>query len=157
MQIVDVETGELAHQDASDSSAERWLPFRCGTYEVSNRGRVRNAQTGRLKSQFKLGAGYRGITFFKRQKASVHRLVAEAFLGPPAPGLEVNHIDGDKANNCVTNLEWITHSQNQRHAYRVLGTLKLNLPWPGGEANRAAKLTEHDVCCIRGLRDSGLA
>jgi HNH endonuclease/NUMOD4 motif-containing protein len=155
MQSDDVATTECFPQDASDSTFEVWRPIRCGSYEVSNLGRVRNAKTGRIKVQYRIGAGYRGVGLFRKEQASVHRLVAEAFLGLE-PGLEVNHIDGDKANNRVTNLEWVTHSTNQRHAYRVLGTLKLNLPWSRGEANCAAKLTDQDIVEIRDLRDSGL-
>lgn len=46
----------------------------------------------------------------------VHRLVAEAFLPPDETRYEVNHIDGNKSNNHVSNLEWATHSENHRHA-----------------------------------------
>ena len=49
----------------------------------------------------------------------VHRLVAEAFLGQPKPGFEVNHKDGNKLNNHVSNLEWVTHLENVQHAYRT--------------------------------------
>jgi DNA-directed RNA polymerase sigma subunit (sigma70/sigma32) len=48
----------------------------------------------------------------------VHRLVAEAFLGKPADANEVNHIDGNKENNNLDNLEWTTHSANLQHAYK---------------------------------------
>ena len=52
----------------------------------------------------------------------VHRLVALAWLGSTwFEGAEVNHRDGNKRNNCVTNLEWVTHQQNELHSYRVLG------------------------------------
>lgn len=56
------------------------------------------------------------------QSLLVHRLVALAWLtSTHAPGLEVNHKDGNKHNNHVANLEWVTHSENERHSYRVLG------------------------------------
>ena len=51
----------------------------------------------------------------------VHRLVAEHFIGPcPEPGMVVNHIDGDPFNNYVSNLEWATVSENNKHYHREL-------------------------------------
>ena len=54
----------------------------------------------------------------KRHKYSIHRLVALLFIDNPYNKKEVNHIDGNKLNNVVTNLEWVTSSENQLHAER---------------------------------------
>jgi hypothetical protein len=66
--------------------------------------------------------GYLSLTIYKngeRITRSVHRLVAEAFLGGPHPGFDVNHIDGDKTNNRIENLEWCTREENVQHAVRT--------------------------------------
>jgi DNA-binding NarL/FixJ family response regulator len=66
-----------------------------------------------------IGAGYRAIGIKhegRQQTFYVHRLVAEAFIQRPADCNEVNHLDGDKANNHVANLEWTTHARNLQHA-----------------------------------------
>ena len=57
----------------------------------------------------------------RRYVVRVHREVARAFLGPCPEGLEVNHINGDKADARVGNLEYLTHAENLKHAYRELG------------------------------------
>lgn len=53
------------------------------------------------------------------QKFRVNRLVLEAFVGPCPDGHESNHKDGIKSNNDSENLEWVTHSENVQHAYRL--------------------------------------
>lgn len=89
-------------------------------YSASNYGRIRNDATGRiLHTYFDSTRRYLTVTLHKDCKQvtqRVHRLIAEAFLGGPHPGLDVNHIDGDKTNNCIENLEWCTRAENARHA-----------------------------------------
>jgi len=91
-------------------------------YSASNYGRIRNDGTGRIM-RFQVNTrGYLSLTLRRdnRQETQmVHRLVAEAFLGGIHPGLDVNHIDGDKTNNCIENLEWCTREENVRHAVRT--------------------------------------
>lgn len=68
--------------------------------------------------------GYKVVILGGRVKPEnyyVHRLVAEAFCPNPEKKRCVNHIDGNKCNNAADNLEWVTYSENQLHAYRVLG------------------------------------
>jgi len=76
--------------------------------------------------------------------------VAQAFLPNPEEKPEINHKDGNKINNAVTNLEWATSSENNMHAFRVLGRQT-----PRGEQHGSAKLTADDVRQIRRLYATG--
>ena len=91
-------------------------------YEVSDCGRVRNTQTGKmLKAHEK--RGYMAVTLYghdRKLQTGVHRLVALAFLERDGKRQYVNHIDGDKKNNNLSNLEWVTASENMFHARAVL-------------------------------------
>lgn len=65
--------------------------------------------------------GYQIISLSKNKKRKtyrVHRLIAKTFIENPQNKKEVNHIDGNKSNNCISNLEWCTRSENQIHAYK---------------------------------------
>ena len=100
---------------------EKWLPV-VGyeeNYEVSDNGKVRNRKTKNEIVQTYIN-GYKRVNLWKENKYKsrrVHRLVAEAFIDNPLNKRTVNHIDGDKTNNNVDNLEWMTHSENNKHAY----------------------------------------
>ncbi len=91
-------------------------------YYVSNRGRVKNKKTGRVLKPCVSSWGYlrhtlslNGVTSVVR----VHRLMALAFIPNPENKPTVNHIDGNKTNNSLDNLEWATYSENNFHAYRI--------------------------------------
>lgn len=106
--------------DQTDFS--RFLPVTGyeGLYEVSDGGEVRNAATGRVLRTFQTRAGYLIVQLFKGgrgKNCKVHRLVAAAFIRPPEGEEQVNHIDLDKCNNHVSNLEWCTAHQNRDHFY----------------------------------------
>lgn len=107
-------------------------------YEVSNFGRVRSKERtvlqfghkqfytrvmkGRILKPRLQKSGYLLVWLSKDGNSkpfSIHRLVAECFVH--GHGKEVNHIDGDKLNNCAWNLEWVSRSENIKHAYSVLG------------------------------------
>lgn len=65
--------------------------------------------------------GYLQVVFADRKKHSVHRLVAHAFCDGYVSGKVVNHKNGIKTDNRASNLEWVTHAQNNQHAFSVLG------------------------------------
>lgn len=93
-------------------------------YEVSNKGRIRNSETEMILKIRPDKEGYLMVTLSinnVRTTKKVHRLVAGAFIENPNKLPQVNHKDGNHANNNVENLEWCTSSQNHYHAYRVLG------------------------------------
>lgn len=89
-------------------------------YEVSDSGEIRNKTTGRILCAFNDKDGYKGVHLNSNGAShtrKVHRLVASAFLEPDPIRDQVNHKNGDKADNRVSNLEWCTRSENTRHAY----------------------------------------
>ena len=134
---------------------ERWRPVPEweDLYEVSDQGSVR-----RLAPGHGIGAGYvltptrrgKGYTAVKLNREgqgttySVHILVMAAFVGPRPEGIQVNHRNGDKTDNRLSNLEYVTPKQNARHAIRngFKDVLK-------GERHGMSKLTADQVRAIR--------
>lgn len=114
---------------------EQWkdIPDYENYYQVSSLGRIRSldrvitrknkvAQTlkGQIKSNVINDNGYLTINLYKEGFAKcfkIHRLIALAFIKNPSGYSCVNHVDGIKTNNSISNLEWCSHAQNNKHAY----------------------------------------
>lgn len=114
-------------------------------YEVSDLGRVRRIETGLVLSP--AGQRYLYVCMTvkcKRHTKSVHKLVTRAFLGPTPDGHQVNHKDGNKKNNVLNNLEYVTRSYNIVHAHKVLKIRKAK-----GIHNGNGRFTDQQVWEIR--------
>lgn len=107
---------------------ESWVEIKdFPNYVVSNLGRVKNHKTGRVLKTTPNKGGYLSVKPCNEKRCVlkyVHQLVAFAFIGI-ANGLEINHIDGIKSHNSSNNLEYVTRSQNHKHAYDI-GLRKCN-------------------------------
>lgn len=149
---------------------EIWLPAKGyeGLAEVSNLGRFKILEkrvlqpAGRHPSPwwrvykerireakdnyFSVGVMVDGV----RKVENLHRVVAKTFIPNPEGLPEVNHIDGNKGNNRVDNLEWVTSKDNSLHSTRIL---KKNI----GSQNSASVLTEEDVYLIKRMIEEGVA
>jgi hypothetical protein len=124
---------------------ELWLPIKGyeGLYEVSNTGFVRSIKSDKvLKMENK--NGYFSVNLYKNGQVHkyVHRLVAQTFIDNPNNHQEVNHIDCNKHNNRVDNLEWCDRKQNLKHSYEH-GLKRY------GVLHGCHKLTDEDVTNIR--------
>lgn len=135
---------------------EIWKPIKdFPMYEVSNQGQVRSYQAGYshlLKPRIKHDYVYVHLYHEgKRHEVGVHVLVSEAFFGPRPDFYVCNHKDGIKGNNDISNLEWITKSDDLKHAY------KIGLRYPSFNFNRSgehtsrAKLKNGEVWLIKRL------
>lgn len=92
-------------------------------YQVSNFGNVKNIQRNRILKPWNNGNGYAYISLVKHGKTykfGLHRIVAQHFLSNSDSLPEVNHIDGDKFNNHIDNLEWCTRKDNALHMKAML-------------------------------------
>lgn len=108
---------------------EAWRQVDGYPYEVSDHGRVRRTVrrsgvwSGRILRQAFDGHGYPFVVLCRDGQAKqikVHKLVLAAFVGPrPSPKHQCNHRDGNKRNNVLANLEYVTASENVRHAWRT--------------------------------------
>lgn len=129
-----------------------------GLYAVSNKGRIKSLKrtvhhpingksnlSERLRTTNPSKDGYCHISLNKESIISsltVHRIVAKAFIPNPQNKPQINHINGVRNDNRVENLEWVTGSENVRHAFK-------NGLVPTGEQHKSSKLTEEQVLKIR--------
>lgn len=147
----------------TDLNIEIWHDIKNyeGYYQVSNFGNVKGLDRkittvygkqrllkGKMMKLVKDRDGYLTVKLSKNntlKHGKVHRLVAESFLDEISYKNEVNHIDGNKENNKIENLEWCTSSENRKHAVenRLLKVV--------GSENPMSKLNEENVTKIRAL------
>ena len=137
---------------------------RWGDYEVRENGDV-IALSGRKAGQklTKSGhvQGYHMVSLRQHDshrflKCYLHRVVAYHFIDNPDNLSEINHIDGNKQNNAVENLEWCTRVHNARHALETGLFDGIKILGAKGQTNPSAKLTEDDVQHIRWLATEGI-
>ena len=120
---------------------EEWQPVPSfPMYDASTLGRIRNREQRHLLQTWQDRYGYVQVRLSvdgQKKQVSVHRVVAEAFLGP-ANGMTVNHRDGDKLYNAVANLEYMTSAENIEHA-SISGFLR-------GPAERISEAKAREIC-----------
>jgi hypothetical protein len=154
------------------SQDELWKPVVGyeGLYEISSTGRILAPErlivpkagpqymkpSKNIKTQVS-NSGYCCVLLLKEGKYRnlfVHRLVANAFISNENKKPQVNHIDGNKQNNHVLNLEWNTPRENQKHAEAI--GLK-NYSYNSGSNNIFAKINQEKADLMRKLRKEGLS
>lgn len=123
-------------------------------YEINELGIIRSCKNKKIKSQYVGSTGYYMVTFSINNKSKpvrVHRLLALEFILNPDNKPCVNHKDGNKLNNSLDNLEWVTHPENMKHAF------KTGLVDNTGEKNGMSKLTEEQVKKIKLMLSDGIS
>lgn len=123
-----------------------WKQIKDYDYEVSLNGEVRRISNKQVKKPYLIHNGYWAVQLNingKRKGYLIHRLIAENFLPNPDNKPFVNHIDSDRTNNSLNNLEWCTHQENVIHSYKQGFSSNL------GSKNGFSKLNEELVKEIR--------
>lgn len=151
-----------------------------GLYQISNLGRVKSLKREvnikllnvgwakrevpeLIRKQIIYKNGYAGVQLHKQQRlhlSLIHRLVAKAFIPNPDNKPEVNHKNGNKLDNRVENLEWVTRAENDKHSRKILKNICGNKPKrvicvetgiiyeSTGEASRNTKAKQGAICCV---------
>ena len=138
------------------------IPEYEGIYAISDSGEVKRlcdaslgaVKAGRVLKPRPLKTGYLRINLCKNGTIKdflIHRLVLITFVSPPPfEKAQVNHINGNKSDNRIENLEWVTQSQNVQHSYDQLGH------HGRGETNHMTHFTKQDVLKIREMARGGM-
>lgn len=130
--------------------------YECG-YEININGDIYSTlrKVGKFhNAKINSKGGYIQIPLHKngiRKNHLLHRLVAKTFIPNPENKPEVNHINGDKKNNSVYNLEWITKSENQKHAYKTGLQRRIS-----GENSKSSKFKEYQIIDIKNKIKQGV-
>ena len=134
---------------------EKWKDVKGyeGIYKISSKGRLKRligplAKKERFLKVADNQSGYKFYTLCKNGKVKImyaHRIVAMAFIPNPKNKEEVNHIDGDRSNNNLRNLEWVTRSENHHHRYKVLKQRGVNYGKTGALNWRSKKVLQLDM------------
>lgn len=104
-----------------------------GLYQASNLGQIKSIQyfnhannksytRNKILKPIINEKGYYRVDLYKERKSKrfrIHRLIAKTFIPNPNNFPEVNHINGNKKDNCINNLEWCTHKHNMKEAYKL--------------------------------------
>lgn len=121
-------------------------------YEINKNGQIRHIISKRIKSVYLNDRGYLLVSINiegKSKPRRVHNLLAQTFIPNPNRYIHVNHIDGNKQNNDLSNLEWTNIKLNNQHAF------KKGLINNTGEKNGMSKLKETEVKKIKALLNEG--
>lgn len=127
-------------------------------YEVNNFGEVRNKQTGKILSQYNHNKGYKVVDLSLKNKKiaiRVHRLVAKVFISNPENKPQINHKDGNKTNNYVDNLEWVTAKENSQHAIKMGLSSRFRGPVIAFDPKTMKKIARYN-CAIDAAKSTGV-
>ena len=97
-------------------------------YEINEEAVIRNKETNHIRKQYLNRDGYYTVSLFdghQSKTVQVHRLLAETFLNQPEGTTEVDHIDKNRANNCLQNLRWVTHNENMQNQNNAFGVIRV--------------------------------
>lgn len=137
-----------------------WKPIPTweGYYSINELGEVKSHLTDKCLVGDINSAGYYRVSLSnknhlpKQQRFFRHRLVAQVFIPNPDNKLEVNHKDGDKANNCVDNLEWVSRVENESHSRKILQNKEYKpfmVKWITGKTTQYA--TKNELAIVVGV------